>query len=100
MITLDALIKWTKLIKDTLDKAKFVIDGVEVERSFFKLEASGTKITVLVYLTDTDIGKVEDLEVIAADGTVLIRKPDTIIKDQAEGYIVGFILELTGSEIG
>ena len=55
---------------------------------------------MLIYLTDTDIGKVEDLEVIVEDGTVLLRKPDTIIKDQTEGYIVGFILELTGSEIG
>lgn len=100
MITLDALIKWAKLVKDTLDRAKFVIGGTEVERSFFKLEANGTKITVLIYLSDTDVGLVEDLEVIADDGTVLLRKPDTIIKDQTEGYIVGFILELTGSEIG
>lgn len=100
MITLDALIKWAKLVKDTLDRAKFVIGGTEVERSFFKLEANGTKITILIYLSDTDVGLVEDLEVIADDGTVLLRKPDTIIKDQTEGYIVGFILELTGSEIG
>lgn len=99
MITLDALVLWTRKIKDTLENATYEIDGVEVEKQFFKLEQNGNKITVLIYLTAQDKGRIEKLKVRAKDGTVLLEKPEVIIKDQTEGYITGFILELTGKAV-
>ena len=99
MVTIDALVLWTQKIKETLDRATFEIDGKEVEKEFFKLEAAGNKITILIYLTGQDIGTIENLKVISREGVALLEKPDIIHKDNTEGYITGFILQVTGKQV-
>lgn len=98
-LTLDGSIRYAKIIANEINKARLIINGEEVEKEFYNKLAEGNSITILVYLRGNDIGVVEQLQLIATDGTVLHRRADIIKKDGTEGFLIGFKFFIKGEVI-
>lgn len=98
-LTIDGAVRYAKLIADEIDRAKLIINGEEKEKTFYKKKVNGNSITILVYLQDNDVGIIDNIKLIAKDGTVLHDKADIIKKDGREGFLVGFKFYIKGEVI-
>lgn len=96
-LTIDGSIRYAEIIANEIDKAKLIINGSVKEKEFYRKKVEGNQITILVYLRGNDIGVVENLMLIAKDGTVLHNRADIIKKDGTEGFLIGFKFYVRGS---
>lgn len=98
-LTLDGRIRYAEVISKEIDRAKLIINGEVKEKQFYRKKVEGGEITILIYLRGRDVGIVEQLELVAEDGTVLHRKADIIKKDGTEGFLIGFKFHVRGASI-
>lgn len=94
MITPEGLNEISQAIVDLIGEGRFYLGSEEIKRPPFRTNIDGNKIRVLLYLDDGDIGKFENFAILSKNGKVLFEKPDSITKQEQEGLIVAFSLEL------
>lgn len=95
-LTLDGAIRYAELISNEIDKANLIINGEEKTKELYRKKVDGNTITILIYLQDNDIGVIENIQLIAEDGTILHERADIIKKDGREGFLVGFKFYIKG----
>lgn len=94
MITPEGLNEISQAIVNLIGEGRFYLGSQEIKRPPFRTNIDGNKIRVLLYLDDADIGKFENFAILSKNGKVLFEKPDSIVKQEQEGLIVAFSLEL------
>ena len=94
MITPEGLNEISQAIVNLIGEGRFYLGSQEIKRPPFRTNIDGNKIRVLLYLDDSDIGKFENFVILSKNGKVLFEKPDSIVKQEQEGLIVAFGLEL------
>lgn len=98
MINPEGMQEIAQAIVGLIDKGRFYFGNQEIKRPPFRVNIDGTKIRALLYLDDGDIGKFDNFAILSKSGKVLFEKPDSITKQETEGLIVAFSLELRGLE--
>lgn len=94
MITPEGLNEISQSIVNLIGEGRFYLGSQEIKRPPFRTNIDGNKIRVLLYLDDSDIGKFENFAILSKNGKVLFEKPDSIVKQEQEGLIIAFSLEL------
>ncbi len=94
MITPEGLNEISQSIVNLIGEGRFYLGSQEIKRPPFKTSIDKNKIRILLYLDDADIGKFESFSILSKTGKVLFEKPDSIVKQEQEGLIVAFSLEL------
>lgn len=99
MITLDGLVESTKAIKDLLDKFTYELNGQEIEKPFYTLDAKGNKITALIYFDETEQGIPQNFKIYSKSGKVFYATNEFIEKEDEESFICGFIMTVNANKV-
>lgn len=77
-----------------VQEGRCIQNGVARVMPPFRVVAEDSKVKVLFYLSDADVGKFEQFKVYTKNGKRLFAKSGTIEKTEAEGLTVAFVLKL------
>lgn len=97
MITAAGLTDFGNAILERIATAYVVVSGVEKVATIQSKAIAGALITVKVYLDDTIDGTVTSFRLKKNDGTILIDRPDNVVKPAEKGLLA--VIELTISEV-
>lgn len=75
-------------VEQTLQKARIMVAGESIDYPIFKKTRTSNKIWIYVLL-ETEIGHVEEVELLNSVGDVMANKPVSIVT-QEDGHMVAF----------
>lgn len=79
----------------TVTKGGFIVDGKTVEVPVEAMSVEGDTFTVSLYLDDTVVGKVTVARLYDKNGTVLVDRPDSVMKPQEKALLVVFKIKIS-----
>jgi len=97
MITTAGLQIITEAIMDSIFKARYVVNGQTKYVDIVSKTAVNGLITVNVYINESVLGTVTEVSLLDINNTVMVNRPDTIVKPLLEGLLVVF--KFTVSEV-
>ncbi len=90
MITTAGLNKITEIFKGLIVSATCTIGSIAKDIVIDSITQTGNSILVKLYLDDNISGTTTKFQLKATDGTVLIDRPDNIVKPNTKGLYVMF----------
>lgn len=95
MITTNGLKVFAAAMASTVTKGGFIVDGKTVEVPVEAMSVEGDTFTVSLYLDDTVVGKVTVARLYDKNGTVLVDRPDSVMKPQEKALLVVFKIKIS-----
>ena len=95
MITTSGLNVMATAIRNTIAVGTYTIGGVTKDTPIFSSSVSGGNLIIQLYLDDNVAGTATKFQLKASDGTVLVDRPDNVVKTALKGLLIIFTINIT-----